>query len=158
MLNAILNIEKRNFDICFEMFCNMVSEYPLEFWESRVGGFISWQQFVHVFCGIHYWIRNDNQQYSDPFSDLKIYSELENDPIDKLAKNDVVDFMKSVSDRIEKYFDEKNDKWLVESSSAGIQYTNLDVINMQIRHIQYHLGCFECFLRANNVKTQKWID
>jgi hypothetical protein len=89
---------------------------------------------------------------------LKIYSELEDDPVDILSKNELTSFMDTVANQAYKYFKIGSDKWLIEESIVKSKYTNLDIINMQIRHIQYHLGCFECYLRDNNYKTQSWID
>jgi hypothetical protein len=157
-LKSVIEIEKQNLDISFHMFCNILDYFSDDFWNKRVGGFVFWQQFVHVLCGIDYWMRDTNDSYINPFNNLKIYTELEMDPEDVLSKKQVIIFRDNVANKIHEYFKDKTDRWLLEESKIEINYTNLDIVTMQIRHIQYHLGCFECYLRENNIKTQNWID
>jgi hypothetical protein len=140
------------------MFRELIQSDSDDIWNSRVGGFVGWQQFVHVLCGIHYWMRTSANIYQDPFHGLKIYSELENDPVDILSNDQISNFMNTVIIQSEDYFLCKNDKWLLEKSKVESKYVNLDIINMQIRHIQYHLGCFEGYMRDHNNKTQNWMD
>jgi hypothetical protein len=51
-----------------------------------------------------------------------------------------------------------DEKWLFEKSKAYEKINNLEVINMQIRHIQYHIGHIESIFRNEGIKTQEWID
>jgi hypothetical protein len=37
-------------------------------------------------------------------------------------------------------------------------FTNLDVILLIIRHVQYHTGQCNTLLKANNLKTVEWME
>ena len=157
-MERILEIEKRNFNICFQMFRNIVEDYPNMYWNEKVGGFVSWQQFIHVFSGISYWMKSRETECTNPFEGKQIFSELESEPIDHINKEEIVDYMEKTSVQVLGYFEKRTDDWLIEKSIVDEKYTHLDIINMQIRHIQYHLGYFESFLRERGLKTQVWID
>lgn len=56
------------------------------------------------------------------------------------------------------FFDEKEDSWLLEPNVLYEKITNLDVINMQIRHIMYHVGYCNCILHEEGISLVKWKD
>ncbi len=56
------------------------------------------------------------------------------------------------------FFADKDDEWLGNNSIIYHKIKNLDVIFMQIRHIQYHVGHCNSILRENNREAVEWLD
>jgi hypothetical protein len=140
------------------MFVNLVEKDLKAIWNERVGGFIAWQQVFHVLSGLRYWMKDKELENENDYSELKIYQELEKDPEDILTIDQIIKYEAKLNNQIDQYFNKKSDKWLLKESIVDNTKNNLEVIIMEIRHIQYHLGCFEGYLRDKTIKTQEWID
>jgi hypothetical protein len=56
------------------------------------------------------------------------------------------------------FFKDKSNSWLSEPNVIYNKITNLDVINMQIRHIMYHVGYCNCILHEEGVPAVEWKD
>jgi len=140
------------------MFDNLVKKEMKTIWNERIGGFIAWQQIFHVLSGLRYWMKDRNGEHEDDYLELRIYPELEKDPEDRLTIDQVLKYKADLNNQIDLYFNKKDDAWLLEESIVDTSKTNLEIILMEIRHIQYHLGCFESYLRDKKIKTQEWIE
>lgn len=56
------------------------------------------------------------------------------------------------------FFTHKDDEWLGNNSIIYDKLKNLDIIFMQIRHIQYHVSHCNSILRENDREAVDWID
>lgn len=149
---------RRHFDLSFAMLEKMIDQCPDELWNKKHGGFVFWQQLLHAFTGIHFWMRLSNEIFVEPFSDRKVYPELDQDPQDELTKNDLRDYMEKVKRICKSFFENQNDEWLNGSSVLDNRLKNIDIALMQIRHIQYHVGHCNSILREQNKEAVEWLD
>ena len=155
---TLLEIAKTQFDLSFLMLEKMIEQCPDDLWDKKKGGFVFWQQILHAFAGINYWLRMNNDIFQEPFADKKVYPELEQEPENQLTKEDITDYKNSVKELASAFFCGKDDEWLGYNSAVYDKIKNLDVIFMQVRHIQYHVGHCNSILRENNREAVDWID
>ena len=153
-----LDLSKRNFDVSFTMLENLIEITPDELWEKKKGGIVYWQQLFHVLTGANYWMRQSSEQFLEPFSERNLYPELEKDPESNLSKNELLEYKDKVKSITTSFFEGKDDSWLYNYSEVCDKIRNIEIVYMQIRHIQYHIGHCESILRENNHKTTEWID
>lgn len=156
--NNMLEIAKTQFDLSFSMLEKIIDKCPDDLWAAKKGGFVFWQQLLHAFTGINFWLRTNNDKFREPFEDKKVYPELEQEPENQLTKDDLTEYKNFVKEITKIFFQGKDDKWLVEGSIIYNKITNLDVIFMQVRHIQYHVGHCNSILRENNREAVEWLD
>lgn len=154
----LLKIAKTQFDLSFSMLEKMIEKCPDDLWNEKKGGFVFWQQLLHAFSGTNFWLRMNNDKFIEAFWDKKVYPELEHDPENQLTKEDLTGYKNVVKEISEAFFAEKDDEWLGNNSIVYDKIKNLDVIFMQIRHIQYHVGHCNSILRENNKVAVEWLD
>ncbi|WP_105618154.1 DinB family protein [Vallitalea okinawensis] len=155
---ALLKITKTQFELAFTMLEKILETCPDDLWYEKKGGYVFWQQLLHTLTGINFWFRQNNVKFVEPFEDKKVYPELENEPEHQITRKDLIEYKNAVKDLINTFFAHKDDKWLHDNSILFDKIKNIDVIFMQVRHIQYHVGYCNCILRENNSETVEWID
>jgi len=103
-------------------------------------------------------MRQSDSTFSEPFADRKVYPELDNEPEGKVTRDEMMEYKDTVKVLCENFFEGKDDAWLVESSGLYNKISNLDIVFMQIRHIQYHVGHCNSIFRERELKAVDWID
>ncbi|WBW95920.1 DinB family protein [Oceanirhabdus sp. W0125-5] len=156
--DVLLKITKTQFDLAFSMLEQMIEKCPDDLWNEKKGGYVFWQQLLHAFTGTNFWLRMKKEKFVEPFADKKVYPELEHDPENQLTKEDLIEYKNQVKEIAEAFFADKDDEWLQESSILYNKIKNLDVVFMQVRHIQYHVGYCNSILKENNREVVEWID
>ena len=155
---VFVNSLKNNFFMSFTMLEKIIEICPYELWNSKKSGFIFWQQLLHAFTGMQFWLREENIPFIEPFMEKKVYPELDGEPENNLSKDDIKKCSEDSKIIGKKWFDGKDDTWLKKPSKVYEKITNLDVIIMQIRHMMYHVGHFEAIFRENGIETVEYKD
>ena len=158
MSTKILDSTKRHFDLSFEMLERMISQCPDEIWNEKHGGFVFWQQLLHAFCGINFWMRQKKEAFVEPFEGRRLYPELDQEPEDEINKEELIRYKEEVKVICQSFFEGKNDEWLGQASVIYSKISNIDIVFMQIRHIQYHVGHCNSILRGLGHEAVEWID
>jgi hypothetical protein len=87
---------------------NILEICPDELWNKKVSGFVFWQQLLHAFGGVHYWLREENTEFIEPFKDQNVYPErMEKDPENILSKDVLKQYCKETKEIAEKWFNWK---------------------------------------------------
>ncbi|MDO8686502.1 MAG: DinB family protein, partial [Clostridiales bacterium] len=113
---------------------------------------------LHTLTGSNFWMRQPGSGFSEPFADRKVYPELDNEPEGNVTRDEMIQYKDTVKVLCESFFEGKNDEWLVEPSGIYDKISNLDVVFMQILHIQYHVGHCNSILRERGLKAVDWIN
>jgi hypothetical protein len=97
--NILINSLKNQFSATISMLGKIVEICPVELWNGKKSGYVFWQQLIHVFAGVKFWLRAAKMEYY-PFSEINgknIYPEFENDPEINLSKEDVFKIFSEMS-------------------------------------------------------------
>ncbi|GHU35266.1 hypothetical protein FACS1894172_16800 [Spirochaetia bacterium] len=74
------------------------------------------------------------------------------------TKTDVLKILNGTKDTCEKWFNGKDDDCLLLPFKMYEQYTNFEIINIQIEHLMYHIGYCEAIFRENNIEIRKYLE
>jgi hypothetical protein len=155
---VFLKMAERQFFLPFSMLEKVIEKCPENLWNEKKSGYIFWQQILHALTGIGFWFRLTNEKFIEPFYEKKVYPELEKDAETNLLKEEIVDYKNEVKRLCEEFFCGKDDAWLNEDSILFSKIKNIDVVMMQIRHVQYHVGYCNSIFKENGVEPVEWID
>lgn len=156
--DSIVRICKAQFFQAFTMMENMIEQCPEEIWSIKAGGFVFWQQILHTLSGSNYWMRQPGSTFEEPFADRTVYPELDGEPVGRISREEMTVYKDYVKDLCRDFFEGKDDSWLAEPSGIHDKISNLDVMLLQIRHIQYHVGHCNSILRDRGLEAVDWIE
>jgi hypothetical protein len=151
-------LSKKYFQVSFTMMENIIAQCPDELWNEKKGGYVFWQQIFHALTGVNFWMRLNNEQFVEPFSERKLYPELEQEPESHLSRSELLEYKEQVKSIANDFFDGRDDHWLYQGSAAYNKVKNIEIIYMQIRHLQYHVGHCNCILRENGYQAVEWLE
>ena len=155
---VILNSLRNHFFISFSMLEEIIEICPEGLWNSKKSGFVFWQQLLHTFAGMLFWLREEDTDFTEPFNEKKVYPELEHDPETMLTKDEIKNCCMEAKETAKKWFNEKDDKWLKSESKINNRLTNFDIMIMQVKHTLYHIGHCEAVFRENGIETGEYLD
>jgi uncharacterized damage-inducible protein DinB len=158
MARSLADAARTHFNMSFDMLENMIDKCPDSLWDKKRGGFIFWQQILHALTGVNFWMRLANDRFTEPFIGKVLYPELDGEPEDSLTKEELKAYAREVRSLCDAFFDKKNDAWFAEKSVLYDKITNMDIVLMLMRHIQYHTGHCDSILREDGFEAVEWLD
>ena len=112
---------------------------------------------LHALIGIQFWFRAENEKFTPPDLGQGPIPDLDQVPTFEVNKDMVKDYLASMESRVASFFDSLDDNRLTTISNIYNKCTYADLILMQIRHIQHHVGYFCSLLRVSSAKPCKWL-
>ncbi|MBF9017324.1 MULTISPECIES: DinB family protein [unclassified Oceanispirochaeta] len=151
-------VARRQLFLCFEMLENLIERTPDTIWNEEKGGYVFWQQILHAISGSLFWLRTDTEEFSEPYEDLNVYPELEKKPENQLTKDQITQVLNEAEELAAYYFNRYSSEQLLMESVLVHKISGLDVVFMQIGHLQYHIGHCEAILRDAGMDVPEWLD
>jgi hypothetical protein len=125
---------------------------PDDLWNKKISGYYFWQYMLHAFISVHWWLREEETEFTEPYKDEKIlYSQMEKDPQRKVSKDEMRKFIVETKEFAEKWFNGKDDSWLQQTNKLWGKFQNWEVIVSQVHHLAYHVGFNDAILRENGI-------
>jgi hypothetical protein len=159
--NTILNSLKKHYFLSVSMLEQIMEICPGELWNAKKSGFVFWQQLFHTIAESHFFLREENTEYNEPFKDKKLYPELDRAPEDNLTKEDMKKCFSEARRLAEIWFAKKDDNWLKLSSKIpGYSHlANYEIMaDWLIMHNMYHIGHCDAIFRENGIAAGKYLD
>lgn len=163
----LVEIMKRNFITGLNMLDDVVRVCPEGVWLEINGWFPFWQQVFHTLESVDFWFRESYECIYDEntpkawLPDKPVSSELdENIKVftESLTKKELKQYLGRIRDKSEAFFGRLDDPMLCKPvAEAREDFTYLDIINMQIRHVMYHVGHCMCVLREQAGMETDWL-
>ena len=144
------HIMKRHFDPSFEMLERLIDGCPDEVWPGI------WQQVYHTLFGIQFWFRLEGLDVQPPDWGRNVSPELDCQSGDCLTKDELRDYAAKMRAKAEVFFQASRDR-LFEPCVIYGKITNADVVMMQVRHFQYHVGDCNSILGSQGGQTVEWL-
>ena len=164
---SMVQVMNRNFISSLKMMGGIIDVCPDNVWEEINGWSPFWQQIYHVLESVDYWFReNYNYVYDDEVlkawkTDKNVTSELDENMKefdDILSKAELRQYLNCIYQKTDMFFNSLDDSKLVlPIAENNFDFTYLDVIDMQIRHVMYHVGHCICILRSRANLEVEWI-
>lgn len=144
------SILKRHFDPSFEMLERLVDICPDDVWPNI------WQQVYHTLFGIEFWFRLESRDVQPTDWGKNVSPELDIQSDDYLTRDELRDYAAKMKAKAEAFF-QANRNRLFEPCAIYDQITNADVVMMQVRHFQYHVGDCNRILGSQGVRAVEWL-
>ncbi|GBU28219.1 hypothetical protein R84B8_01777 [Treponema sp. R8-4-B8] len=125
--------------------------------DSVKGGFKTWKHFYHL---IHSLDKNfiDPGNYVEPEFHKKNLNIIYLNDKNKLTKNEIEKYYENVNNKIQKYLNELTDETLENKIVFnGMEFTKIELILAQLRHIFYHIGYLHCCIKIEKGETPEYI-
>lgn len=110
-----------------------------------------WKHVYHTIHSLDRWYINP-YKYIEPTFHVANLNSLDVHTEKVLSKQEVDQYLLTVTNKIEAYIDELNERLLLEKPE-GCKWTRLTLIIAQLRHLQYHTGIIMGFIICD---TGKW--
>lgn len=139
-----------NIDILFD-------SIPDDEFDSIKGGFPTWKNFYHC---IHSLDKNfiDPSKYQEPGLHEKNMDVIYLITPRILSKKELMDYYQIVKDKVNNYLDNLTDALLLEKAVLNNnEYTRLELILAQLRHVFYHVGYIHCCIKMEKGSTPEYI-
>ncbi|MBH1942105.1 DinB family protein [Mobilitalea sibirica] len=149
------------FESSYQMLDNLIQVIPEDKWYSKYHDIPMWKQVFHILYFIEFWIRpeyNDREFRCMKF-DERISPELDvhTEGDISISKEQMLEYLNNIHLKTLQVFEELQDKDLGEPIINGVDnYTYLDVITGQIRHIMYNIGYCNACLREHGLPESDW--
>ena len=150
-------ILRRQFYPSFQMLANLIEACPERQWTSQDAGNPFWQRIMHTLIGIQFWFRESDEECAAPDFGQGLVPDLDAAPAFSLTKQIVREYQAVIANRVHAFLSKMDDKRLVQISSICGACTYADIIIMQIRHIQHHVGYCNGLLHSNREGAIKWL-
>ncbi len=159
MSRILVEMLERHFNPSYEMLVKVVDYCPEGIWLERLGGYTFWHQVYHTLYYIDYRFRDEYESgflQSMKF-DSNITPELDRDSPVSLSKEKIKEYMTRIKEKTGNFFERIDDNFLSERLVSDRDFTYLDAILAQVRHIQYHVGHCDSIFRQNGIEAVDWL-
>lgn len=154
---TISAVAARQYFLCLDMIDRLIAVTPDRLWREKRGGFVYWQQIFHALTGSIFWLRSEPGPFVEPYPGRGLHPELDGSPADDLSPAQLADLAAEVRREAETFFSRLGER-LLDPSPLHNPITSLDVLFMQLRHLQYHIGCCNGVLRQEGAEAVEWAE
>lgn len=156
MSDKMVAVLRRQFDPTVEMLKNLIEVCPDHFWKDAKHKY--WKHIFHATTSMKFWFRQQkDEEFKIPDFGKDITEDLDKECSEYPTKEEMTQYVEDILSVARKFFDELTDGRLLEPCVLYEEITKTDVILMQIRHVQHHIGYCNSILNSNHLETAKWL-
>lgn len=156
MSDKMVAVLRRQFEPTLEMLRLLIENCPEDFWMEAKSKY--WKQIFHAATSMKFWFRQQkDEEFIIPDFGKDITEALDEECSDYPTKEEMTEYVAEISNVAHKFFDELTDDRLLEPCVLFEEITKTDVILMQIRHVQHHIGYCNSILNSNHLEAVKWL-
>lgn len=149
-MNEIVKILKAQYEDSYKTLRNLVEFCPDELWKADNHGVPVWNNVIHALIGSDFWLRLDyfvkfESSFSlpDNLGEKLLQDEWCTEDDGFMTKEQVMECFKEFDVKKDKFFDSLKDEMLCQKIRDDMDFTYLDVICAQMKHIMCHVGMCE---------------
>lgn len=150
-LRAIL---KAHFCSTISMIDDLIESCPKDVWTSSEN--LVWKHVFHAICGIEFWFRTGDMKFAEPLIRNDVTPDFDKHTSDYATKKEMKEYLNRNISFAQDFFASLTEDSLSEPADVYKKITKLDVILMQIRHIQHHVGYCNSVIKNNGGTPAQW--
>ena len=152
MAVVVVDTLRERFDFIYELLEKDIDGCPDTLWNTKTGGYYYWQQIVHAYGIIDYFI-GTTPQTTYAADEVRLLK----DGVTVPSKAEVLSLAKNMRAAAHTFFDGMTDATLLErnegrSQRAGYEVSHLSAMISLIGHGFYHVGACDALLREHGGK------
>jgi hypothetical protein len=149
-------IIERHFVPCLEMLVQVIETSPPTLWEKREKHAPLWQHVMHTLESVDYWFTDSQLPYLAEKYSRHIPFDFTETELETVSQPHCREYFQQIKNKSRDFFKKYGEK-LLEISFRLKEYTILDVLLGQIRHIQYHVAYCSSILSRHGLGDIKWL-
>jgi len=154
----IVSVLQRHFDACMEMLAGVIDRCPESLWAEAENGSPIWQHIYHTLVGPHFWFRETQDEgFVYLTFDKEVSPDLGKQTAAFLTRDELRQYVSRTREICGDFFDGIDVNDPLETSGLAEVFTKTDLVLMQIRHFQHHVGYCNGILRARGVDGAPWL-
>lgn len=163
-LRTAAEAARKQFDFSMQMLAKAVDVCTDEVWQGTYLGFSFpvWYQVYHAAYFVDFWFRDayDGSDFRSMALDERIPPEYEHElPAGILvSREEMRAYLAGIKVKTSRIFDNLHDGLLSQPIIAGqSDYTCLDMVMGQVRHIMYNVGYLNAIFRSLGMQEADWF-
>jgi hypothetical protein len=156
MKNSLVEIITRQINILFQNMQITLDEITDMQLVPQISDMPVWKHVYHTLHSLDQWFINPNR-YKEPDFHIDKLNSLFDSSDKSLSKEELQSYFDSVKEKINKYLAELTDDDLAYCPE-GYNFSRLELILGQIRHLSYHIGLIHCFIRSESGKWPAFMN
>ncbi|RCX21433.1 DinB family protein [Fontibacillus phaseoli] len=146
---------QRHLEPALQMLNQLVELGPEEVWADPELDY--WKHILHAITGIAFWFREEGEEFHLPNFNKDITPDFDKKCLDYPTKHELAGYIDEMKVKSESFFKQLAGVSLVDPCAVYDKFTKADVILMQIRHIQHHIGYCNHILSSRGYETAGWV-
>jgi hypothetical protein len=156
MSDKMVAVLRRQFEPTLEMLKQLIEVCPDDFWRDTKQKY--WKHIFHATTSMKFWFRQQrDEEFKIPDFGKDITEALDKECSNYPTKEEMTEYVEEILSVARKFLDELTDDKLLEPCVLYEEITKTDVILMQIRHVQHHIGYCNNILNSNHLEAVKWL-
>lgn len=149
---------RRQLDPCIEMLRACLEAAGDELCDARDGGPPVWEQLYHTIFWLGAWLRDWSRPIEYPAFHVKEALDMGREPSGVISRAQVREYLDKVLADCSSYLSALTPaSVMVPVEAFRKQWTPVDRILGQIRHVQHHVGYLNATLRASGGAPAAWV-
>jgi hypothetical protein len=155
----LIGILTRHLEPCIGMLEEIVDDCPDELWVMDQKGAPIWRHVYHTVVGIDFWFRGSKNDAFDFLTFGKsVEPDLEKPSRDRLTRKELKRCIARTRVKLSAFVKTVHGEGLCSKSELTEVFTKADLLLMQIRHFQHHIGYCNALMRSNGAEAAKWLE
>jgi hypothetical protein len=156
--SGMTEILARHLHPALDMIETVIGKCPDPLWNAKQGPAPVWLHLYHALVGIDFWFRSSKDQRFDFLTFAKaVDPDITKYSRDFLSKPELLSCLKRAREKAEAYVAAAADGGLSSKCPLTDVFTKADIILMQIRHLQHHVGFCNCALSSGGAQAAAWM-
>lgn len=156
MSDKLVAVLRRQLEPTMEMLKHLIGACPDEFWMDARQPY--WKHIFHATTSMKFWFRLQREEvFQIPDFGKNITEALDEECSDYPTKEEMTKYVDEILGVARAYMDQLTDDKLMEPCVLFEEVTKMDVVLMQIRHVQHHIGYCNSILNVNDFEPVKWL-
>ncbi|AIQ47342.1 hypothetical protein R70723_16685 [Paenibacillus sp. FSL R7-0273] len=156
MSDRMVAVLRRQFEPSLEMLQQLVDAGPDALWLDAKQKY--WKHIFHTATSMKFWFRlQKEEEFIIPDFGRDITEALDEDCTDYPTKEEMKTYIQEIAGIARTFLDQLTDDNVMEPCVLFAEITNMDVVLMQIRHVQHHVGYCNSILNSNSLKAVEWV-
>ena len=152
----IVSVLRRHFDSCIAMLDEVAARCPESLWAEADRGAPIWQHLYHTLTGVEFWFREGEEFVPLAFGKA-VSPDLDKQTQECLTKDELREYRGRIQEMCARFFATMDARHPLEESRITEVFTKTDLVLMQIRHVQHHVGYCNSILRAHGIEGAPWV-
>jgi hypothetical protein len=149
---------RRQLEPCIEMLRRSMNACPDDLWDARAGGPPVWEQLYHTIFWLHAWLRDWSRPLEYPTFHVREALDMRGVPARVVSRAEMRGYLDGAVTDCASFLSALTPESVqVPAEAFRKQWTPVDRILGQVRHVQHHVGYLNAVLRAGGSTPVAWV-